>query len=313
MKKIVIVLGVIALSVLGFLSCKRYQERDKQFTTKGKPDPKIAMIIVTDNGEANSLYSRHLSSYYLELFSALAIAVLTTSVVYLVTRLLDRKFQWNEVFFSRIILQAILGLAIPSVVAYLLMIMICRLLNLNTIGSGYDLVLIPIILVLVIGFNVYLLAEKIGIPIKDSIPIIDPPDTQSTPIRGNLFSRQPDEFTVHTPTGVFSLPLDEIAYFYRRKGYVYLRRSNGTNHIVAQSLDQIQNNIPKDKFFRTSRHMLASYNSIADYYSLDHGKLGLRLNPVYEAEVTISKLQKNSFKNWLEKGKVIIDNSASLA
>lgn len=305
MKTIVIALGVTTLSLIGFLSCKKSEQgKEKIPSSTERSGSKIELIIVTNNGDRDSIYARVVSSYYFELLSTLAICVLTTSIVSFVSRMLDRKFDWYQFFFSRIVLQSILGIGLPSVVAYLLVILLFQLLKVNILSTNNHL-FVPYIVILTIGFNVFYNVRHIVPENVNTSKMPSPPNVIKEEMTNvDLINRSENysgNFMVHTPTGSFPLPLNEIAYFYRRRGYVYLRRTNGIDHIVAQSLDQIQLEVPASTFFRAARHMLANYNAIGGYFPLDYGKLGLYLRPAFKEEITISKLLAKDFKMWMHR------------
>lgn len=97
------------------------------------------------------------------------------------------------------------------------------------------------------------------------------------------------------------MSISDIAYFYRTSSRVYVRSLKGVDQLVAQSLDQIEETLSRDDFFRVARHIIVSHKAIVRYFPLNFGKLGVELNPPFKEEINVSKLQARDFKNWFDQ------------
>lgn len=82
---------------------------------------------------------------------------------------------------------------------------------------------------------------------------------------------------------------------------MYLRRFSGQDLLLSQSLDNIEPLLDDQQFFRVARHMIAQRRAIGKHEKLSTGQYVLTLQPAFREEVTVSKPQARSFKNWMER------------
>ncbi|MET3876464.1 LytTR family transcriptional regulator DNA-binding domain-containing protein [Chitinophaga sp. OAE865] len=265
----------------------------------------IGAHIVTEYGGVEPWYKRIFTGeYYREFGATLLITLLITYLVFKVTVLLDRRFDWNEKTLVRFMLQLLLGLVLPAAITFLLAALYFRMYGLNILDYNYHLYAFPFIVSLIGIFNIYyviryLHADKLAYKNKlekqrsaTQVNAIGPAPEPITPKRG---------ITIHTPTGSFQMSISDIAYFYRTSSRVYVRSLKGVDQLVAQSLDQIEETLSRDDFFRVARHIIVSHKAIVRYFPLNFGKLGVELNPPFKEEINVSKLQARDFKNWFDQ------------
>ena len=264
----------------------------------------FAAHIVTEYGGTEPWYKRVFTiDYYQEFGSTLIITLLITYLVFKVTSFLDRRFDWNEKTLTRLMMQVLLGLILPSIITFLLAALYFHLYGVSILDYNYHLYAFPFIVSLIAIFNIYYLirylhADKLAYKhrlenqLQKTEPL--PPHTTELPITPK------NGITVHTPTGSFQMPLSEIAYFFRTSGRVYVRTVNGADQLLSQSLDQIEQVLSNGSFFRAARHLIVNRKAIIRYFPLNFGKLGIELNPPFREEVNVSKIQAKDFKNWFD-------------
>lgn len=108
-------------------------------------------------------------------------------------------------------------------------------------------------------------------------------------------------FMVHALIRSFPIPVQEIAYFYRYQGHVFLRPLEGEDQLISQSLHQVEEVLDAKLFFRVARHMIANHMAIVDYRSLSFGKLELTLSLPYRESARVSKVSAHNFPVWMER------------
>ncbi|MEZ2442755.1 LytTR family transcriptional regulator DNA-binding domain-containing protein [Chitinophaga sp. RCC_12] len=261
----------------------------------------IAAHIVTEYGGRESWYKRIFTAdYYQEFGSTLIITFLITYLVFKITSFLDQRFDWNEKTLVRFMMQLLLGLVLPSVITFLLAALYFYLYGANILDYNYHLYAFPFIVSLIAIFNIYYLVRYLH---ADKLAYKHQLENQNTIETPDL--NQPSQetqakaaITIHTPTGSFQMPVSNIAYFYRTSGRVYVRSFMGTDQLVAQSLDQIEQMLNNKSFFRAARHVIVNHKAIVRYFPLNFGKIGIELKPPFKEELNVSKLQAREFKNW---------------
>ncbi len=264
----------------------------------------VGAHIVTEYGGDQPWLSRLFTKeYYIEFGSTLLITLLIIHMVYLVTVLLDRRYGWLEKPVQRVLLQLLFGIIVPTLVTFLLASLYFAIYGVNILETNYHIYALPFIVALITIFNIYYFIRYLLMMQNAASQMLSNGRTELVLQRPPL--PQPDEgksvFIVQTPIKSLPVPMQDIAYFYRDRGHVYVRLFSGSDHIVSQSLEQIEGRLDSQFFFRVARHMIVNHRAIESYQPLAYGKLGLNLSPSYKEEVNVSKPLARAFKRWMDR------------
>lgn len=254
----------------------------------------IGAHIVTEYGGDEPWLSRIMTTeYYIEFGSTFAITLLDTYLIYLATRKLDQQFSWIEHPFQRAVLQFFFGVIIPTLITFLLAALYFKAYGMNILDTNYHLYALPFIASLIFIFNVYYLVRYLVYWAKsgNNKPIAEAPAEKG--VKSLVI--------VHTPTGSQPYAIENIAYFYRSSGKVFIRPFDGPDKVLDQSLDQIAERLDSHVFYRVARHMIVNHRAVKEYFPLNFGKLGIKLEPGYKEDINVSKLQAKEFKQWLDR------------
>lgn len=282
----------------------RYQDRNLRiaFALIG------AYIVTSFGGDLPLLTLLLTADFYIEFAATFLITFLVIQLVYFVTVRLDRFYDWHRQPVKRVMLQAGLGVAVPTLLTFFAAAFYFYLYGINILDTNYHLYALPFIVALIAIFNIYyyiryLLSER-------KMYLHELRQREQAPAAGfrAVAATVPDDpspaepentFTALTPTRTLPVGQNEIAYFYRSGGQVYLRLASGQDHLLAQSLDAIAPQLDDQQFFRVARTLIAHRNAITDFQPLSYGKLRLSLQPDFREEVTVSKPLARSFKDWI--------------
>ncbi len=108
-------------------------------------------------------------------------------------------------------------------------------------------------------------------------------------------------FLVKLGERLVALNVDEVAYFQAEEKIVLLITKEGKKYAVDYSLDELENLVSPDSFFRLNRQYIAHFQSIKTIHTYFNGKLKLELIPDIKQEVLISREKSSIFKEWLDK------------
>ncbi len=106
-------------------------------------------------------------------------------------------------------------------------------------------------------------------------------------------------FLVKIGDKYLNINVDNIAYFYSEDKVSFIRTFEGADYITDYSLNDIENRLGND-FFRVSRNMLCSIESVKYTSKYFNSRLKLILHPVYDKEVIISRAKTSEFLLWLD-------------
>ncbi|MGQ8336823.1 LytR/AlgR family response regulator transcription factor [Sunxiuqinia sp. A32] len=99
-----------------------------------------------------------------------------------------------------------------------------------------------------------------------------------------------------------SIPDKEIACFYILERATFLRTVADKDYAIDYSLDNLQEIINPDKFFRINRNSIVNINEINDILGYSSSRLKIRLKsakPIYDLIVSREKVRE--FKRWIDK------------
>jgi len=98
-----------------------------------------------------------------------------------------------------------------------------------------------------------------------------------------------------------SIPTENIAYFYSKDKMTFLVDSNDQRLPVNNTLDEIDQMLDPDHFFRINRKYVAKYDAIAEIHPYFKGRLKLKLSPAIEDDIVVSTEKSPVFKAWLDR------------
>jgi DNA-binding LytR/AlgR family response regulator len=95
---------------------------------------------------------------------------------------------------------------------------------------------------------------------------------------------------------------EEVAYFYAdgKEVYIYTRTEN-KKFLIDYTLEQLETQLDKEKFFRISRKAIVNADVISEIKGIISTRLEVKLNQPCEHELTISRDRSSSFKAWLDR------------
>ncbi len=93
----------------------------------------------------------------------------------------------------------------------------------------------------------------------------------------------------------------EIQYFYFEEGYVHLVSKQNKTFIVEYTLEQLNEIIDPNNFFRINRKIIINIGAIHKISPHFNGRLKIKVEPNYKEEIIVSRERVSSFKAWLNK------------
>ncbi|MFD0792726.1 LytR/AlgR family response regulator transcription factor [Mucilaginibacter litoreus] len=98
-----------------------------------------------------------------------------------------------------------------------------------------------------------------------------------------------------------SVEVASIAYFYSDERVNFFTTGDGKTYIVDYTMDEIEETIDPEQFFRISRSVIVSINSVDQIQPYFGNRLILRLKPAFDKEAIVSREKVNDFKVWMGK------------
>ncbi len=108
-----------------------------------------------------------------------------------------------------------------------------------------------------------------------------------------------DRFMIKQGQQLFSVPVEEVAYFFSRNKISFLKTHQGHEWMVEYTMDQLDKLLDPRRFFRLNRQVIAGLNAVDKVHLYFNNKLKVQLLPGFEEEVLVSREKAGEFKSWL--------------
>lgn len=111
-----------------------------------------------------------------------------------------------------------------------------------------------------------------------------------------------NRFLVKTGTRLISLAVEEVAYFMAHEKLVFAVKWDGTKHIMDYTLDELEQMLDEQQFFRANRQFIVHIKAVQSINASVNGKLKLNLLPApfTQEEISVSRDKAQDFKDWLD-------------
>ncbi|WP_288955856.1 LytTR family DNA-binding domain-containing protein [uncultured Polaribacter sp.] len=94
--------------------------------------------------------------------------------------------------------------------------------------------------------------------------------------------------------------IDEIECFYSENKSTYIHTKENRNYLLDHSLENWQEQLNPEHFFRVNRTFIVHINAIKDIVAYSNSRLKLILHSYNEQEIIVSRERVKDFKNWID-------------
>ena len=108
-------------------------------------------------------------------------------------------------------------------------------------------------------------------------------------------------FLIQGRSSYTKIEASDIAYFYSENKITFAVTFARKEHIVNFSLEQLEEELSKEEFFRLNRKYIANIKAIESFEDFFGGKLIVHLTVPTQEKITVSRLKNSSFKEWMGK------------
>ena len=106
-------------------------------------------------------------------------------------------------------------------------------------------------------------------------------------------------FTVKVGQHLKMIPVDEIECFYSENKGTYIHTTNNRDYLMDATLEELEDELSPQIFFRVSRKFYININAIHDMVSYTNSRLQIKLNSYTAQDVIVSRERVRDFKEWL--------------
>jgi DNA-binding LytR/AlgR family response regulator len=95
------------------------------------------------------------------------------------------------------------------------------------------------------------------------------------------------------------LKTEATAYYFADGKLCYAFDFSGNRYMVDNNLNQLEELLAPNQFFRINRHLLVNIESVGKIHTWLGGRLKLELQPPMNEDTVVSRERVNGFKDWL--------------
>ena len=106
-------------------------------------------------------------------------------------------------------------------------------------------------------------------------------------------------FTIKVGQHLKIVSINEIECFYSENKATYLHTTSNRNYLLDGALEQVQDELNPEYFFRVNRTFIVQIHAIKDIVSYTNSRLKIILNTYNESEIIVSRKRVKEFKNWI--------------
>jgi DNA-binding LytR/AlgR family response regulator len=116
-----------------------------------------------------------------------------------------------------------------------------------------------------------------------------------------LTEKHKTRFMVNAGLHIRSVEVEKINIFYSLEKSTFLLDNGGKSYDLDYSLDEIENLIDPQQFFRISRKHIVNINAIADIIAYSGNRMKLKVTNSKDDDLLVSRSRLKEFRAWLER------------
>jgi DNA-binding LytR/AlgR family response regulator len=106
-------------------------------------------------------------------------------------------------------------------------------------------------------------------------------------------------FLVKIGERIQTVDVQDIAFFYSEDKVTFLQTRAGKKYIIDYILDDLEEMVSPDTFFRLNRKYISAISAIKDVFTYSNSRLKIHLENCTDNDILISREKMGAFKSWL--------------
>lgn len=109
------------------------------------------------------------------------------------------------------------------------------------------------------------------------------------------------KFVIKIGEHIKVIPIKDVQCFYSHNKAIYLQKINGRDYAINYTLEQLEELLDPENFFRISRKFIIALDAISDIVSYSNSRLLIKFAVSNLEDVIVSRERVQEFKEWLER------------
>ncbi|GAA4155780.1 LytTR family DNA-binding domain-containing protein [Chryseobacterium ginsenosidimutans] len=108
-------------------------------------------------------------------------------------------------------------------------------------------------------------------------------------------------FLIHYCGRLIPIEAAKINWFYTANEIVYVQMADGRQYVTEFTLEQLERELNPTSFFRANRQFIINKNAIDTVEYFFNGRLLVKIHPLPQEQVLVSKAKAMQFRKWLDQ------------
>lgn len=115
-----------------------------------------------------------------------------------------------------------------------------------------------------------------------------------------LTGKSKKRFLISKGESYHYIETEDIAHFYSEDGVVFLHTFHNKRYIINYTLDQLEQQLDRNLFFRVSRNCIGNVKAIENITKHFNSRLKISFLPVCPHQVLVSRIRVPDFLKWMD-------------
>ncbi len=126
------------------------------------------------------------------------------------------------------------------------------------------------------------------------------PDVISQLMHSMQKKKYKERFLVKIGAHLRVIETTDILYFYSFEKGTYAKLNDGKDYLLDQSLEQVEEVVDLQHFFRINRKYLVALSAITDVVTYSNSRLKIKVQQSSDDDFLVAREKVKAFKSWLE-------------
>ncbi len=114
-------------------------------------------------------------------------------------------------------------------------------------------------------------------------------------------NRFKSRFLIKYGEKIQSVQVEDVAFCFSADKTTFLQNHEGRRYIIDYTLDQLEEMLDPDAFFRLNRKFISGLQAIAEIHTYSNSRLKIRLHNCDDNDILVSREKVAALKEWLDK------------
>lgn len=116
-----------------------------------------------------------------------------------------------------------------------------------------------------------------------------------------LTKRYKERFVVKVGEHLRSIEVSDILFFFSQEKTTFAQTMDGRKHILDFTLDQLEELLSPQRFFRVNRKYIVAVHAIQDMINYTNSRLRLVVKTCDDDDIVVARERVQEFKTWLDQ------------